>query len=100
MVPLPEPVLTVTVYTALLLLMVTPVIMAPLTVVWVESSAKSSASTPSTGSLNVAVKLMLAGVIPFRSWLVVVMNTVGYTILYVTMAVAQFIFLLFELVAL
>src|SRR5438445_13201707 len=64
------------------------------------TSAKSSASTPSTGWLNVAVKLMVAGVIPFTSWVVVVIETVGNFILYVTMAAAQFILLLFELVAL
>ena len=53
------------------------------------ASAKSAASTPSTGWLNVAVKLMVAGVIPLRSWFVVVIETVGNFILYVTMAAAQ-----------
>ena len=53
------------------------------------TSAKSAASTPRTGWLNVAVKLMVAGVIPLTSWFVVVIETVGNFILYVTMAAAQ-----------
>ena len=43
----------------MLSVVVTPVMEAPLTVVLVESSAKSSASIPRTGSLNVTVKLTL-----------------------------------------
>src|SRR6202008_1990548 len=86
MVPLPLPVFTATVKTVLSVV-VTPVIEVPETPD--VTNAKSSASTPSTGWLNVAVKVIVPGVIPLTSWLVVVIETVGMLILYVTMAAAQ-----------